>query len=596
MTQKCDTLSVLRDDGIDAFMVKSKIHKLILKKDRFDMVSADTDFYKFVDDTRLYYTFERLICEEDRKLFVDNVAGGVESWFVVHMNALDGTLVSCYMSVKEVSGTDNIEVTILDIDMLVKSEKALDRKNRISDSIINLYGDDIFIYYPDRDEVEFFEGYSMDKSGKKMSLDELQGILEEIATDKSAVSGFVSGLRNGGRYLYIKTEGSIKNRESDIKHSIIKCAGLYEDGAYIMSVGYVHEYMERSYSDERKIEIDSLTGLIAKGEATNMAIKTIDVDKRENVSLAIVDIDHFKYVNDTFGHMVGDNVIKQVANIIAEEVGNDGFVGRIGGDEFLIMFFDAYDLENARARIRSIKNTVSARYPADVEGQPVITLSIGCAAYPKDAGNYEELFGLADFALYRAKEKGRNRYIIYDVEKHGTLAEIKKTVHLATRINNRGDMTLGDIMCVIMDKAFGTEEYPVERLLDDYVENFEVQRITLYDANEGKVLHMVGERVASNEVITETEKYIHSGYWQKCYRNTETIINDITTIGAADEKVYELMKKQGILSCIHIKFKDKNGYRYILSLESVSKRITWNTEHIHYFRLMAKVLSEYKLR
>lgn len=327
-----------------------------------------------------------------------------------------------------------------------------------------------------------------------------------------------------------------------------------------------------------------------------MAIKTIDVERRQNVSMAIVDIDHFKQVNDTFGHMTGDIIIKQVANIIAEEVGNDGFVGRIGGDEFLIMFFDAYDLENSRARLRSIKNTVSARFPADVPGQPVITLSIGCAAYPKDADNYEELFGLADFALYRAKEKGRNRYIIYDREKHGTLEEIQKTVHLATRINKSGNMSLGDIMCVIMDKAYSDEEYPVEKLLDDYIENFEMQRITVYDVQEGRALYMVGQKVPPKAVIEETQKYIHSGYWQKCYLRHETIINDITTIGEVDEEVYNLMKKQGVLSCIHIKFKDKSGCRYVLSLESVSKRITWNTEHIHYFRLMAKVMSTYSLR
>lgn len=576
-------------------MINSKIHKVIMNKKRRDIISADTDFYEFVDDTRLYYTFDRLLKPEDRQTFVDNVENGNQGWFVAHLMALDGSYAACYLFLEELAGSENMEIKVLDLDRLMESEKALEKRNRVNAAIHDLYGDDAFVYYPIKDEVEIISGSNAHMSRKIMSLDQLQKLLESLSEDSAAVTEFISNLRIGSRYAYVKVDGSIKNADSDVKHSIIKCAGLYEKGEYTMTVGYVHEYMERSYSDSKKIEIDSLTGLLAKGEVTNLAIRTVDVEHRQDVSLAIVDIDHFKRVNDVFGHMTGDNIIRQVAAIIAEEVGDNGFVGRIGGDEFMIMFYNAYDLESSRSRLRSIKNTVSAKFPPDVPGQPTITLSIGCAAFPKDAANYEELFALADFALYRAKDKGRNRYIIYDREKHGTLNEIKKAAHTKTRINNRGDMSQGEIMCVIMDKAFGKDEYPIERLLDDYVENFEVQRITIYNGTEGKVLCMTGEKVPSQKVIEETEKYIHSGYWQRCYVNDATIINDISTVAETDEAVYELMKKQGILSCIHLKFFDKNGNRCILSLESVSKRITWNKEHLHYFRLMAKVLAGYRL-
>ncbi len=577
-------------------MINSKIHKVVMNKRRLDIISADTDFYEFVDDTRLYYNFDRLIREEDRQTFVENTAKGEPGWFVAHLTALDGTQTPCYLSLRDIPGSENVEVIVLDINRLMESEQALEKRNRVNAAIHGLYGDDAFVFYPDKEEVEIISGTNAHMSRHIMSLGQLQKRLELICSDTAEISEFISGLRNGSRYSFIKADGSVKNADSDVKHSIIKCAGLYEKGIYTMTVGYIHEYMERNYSDAKQIEIDSLTGLLAKGEVTNLAIRTVDLERREGVSLAIVDIDHFKQVNDVFGHMAGDNIIRQVASIIAEEVGDNGFVGRIGGDEFMIMFYNAYDLESSRSRLRSIKNTVSAKFPAGVAGQPAITLSIGCAGYPKDASNYEELFALADFALYRAKEKGRNRYVIYNRELHGTLTEIKKTSHTKTRINNRGDLTLGEIMCVIMDKAFGPEEYPVERLLDDYVENFEVQRITLYDATEGKILHVTGEKVPAKGVLEETEKYIHSAYWQKCYLNNETVINDISTVAESDEKVYEQMKKQGVLSCIHIKFKDQGGYRYILSLESVSKRITWNKEHLHYFRLMAKVLSEYRLK
>ncbi len=575
-------------------MINSKKHKVIINK-RLDVISADTDFYEFVDDTRFYFSFDRLIREEDKSKFIDNVNNGYTDWFVVHMTALDGSEIPCYTRLQELTASENIEVILLDIGRLRKSEWMLEKRSRINEAIHGLYGDDTFLYYPERDEVEIITGTGAHLSCQRMSLERLQKNLELLTEDGNAVNEFIGGLRNGSRYLYIKVDGSVRNGSSETGHSIIKCAGLYENGTYSMAVGYIHEYTDRTYNDTRKIEIDSLTGLLAKGEITNMVIRTVDLEKHQNVSLAIVDIDHFKQVNDVFGHMTGDNIIRQVATILADEVGDNGLVGRIGGDEFMILFYDAYDLESARPRLRSIKNMVSGMFPPDVPGQPAVTLSIGCAAYPKDASNYEELFALADFALYRAKEKGRNRYIIYNRELHGDISEIKSTTPVNTRINNRGDMTKGEILCVIMDKVACREDYPVERLLDDYLENFEIPRITVYDREKGIVLHMAGQMVPDKEVIAETQGYILTEYWQKNYKNSETVINDIASIAPIDETVYRLMKQQGVLACVHVPFKDRKGHKCVLSFEAVVKKHVWNTEHLHYFRLMAKVLAEYTL-
>lgn len=577
-------------------MINSKKHKVIINKRRLDVISADTDFYEFVDDSRFYYSFDRFVAEEDKKKFIDNVANNYQDWFVVHILALNGTKIPCYVKLLEITSSENVEIVLLDIDKLRESEWLLDKRSRVNEAIHGLYGDDAFVYYPDRDEVEIITGSGAHMSCQLMSLVQLQKNLDMVTEDKNAVNEFITGLRNGSRYLFIKVDGCVRNSGNEAKHSIIKCAGLYENGVYNMAVGYIHEYMERTYTDTRKIEIDSLTGLLAKGEITNMVIRTVEQEKRQNITLAIVDIDHFKKVNDVFGHMTGDNIIRQVAAILADEVGDSGLVGRIGGDEFMIMFYDAYDMETARPRLRSIKNTVCGMFPPDVQGQPTVTLSIGCAAYPKDATNYEELFALADFALYRAKEKGRNRYIIYSRELHGDISEIKNNTHSKTRINNRGDMSRAEILCVIMDKVARREDYPVERLLDDYLENFEIPRITVYDKEEGKVLYMAGQKVPSKEVITDTEGYILSDYWQNSYKNTEVVINDISSIAPIDDTVYQLMKKQGAMACVHVPFKDRKGNECILSFEAVDKKYVWNTERIHYFRLMAKVLSEYTLK
>lgn len=576
-------------------MLNSKKHKIIINKRRMDIISADSDFYEFMNDTRAYFSFDRLISENDRQKFTEFVESGYPDWFVVNILDEDNVAVPCYAKLEEMQGSENVEIVLLDIDQLRESEWLLEKNTRVNDVILGLYGDDGFTYYPEREEVEIIVGTGAHKSNLRMSLTQLQKRLELLTTDENSVKEFISGLRNGSRYLFIKVDGSVKKRNNEIGHCIIKCAGIYEKGEYTMSVGYIHEYVERTYSDTRKIEIDSLTGLLSKGEITNMVIQTVEVEKHRDVTLAIVDIDHFKKVNDKFGHMTGDSVIRQVASVLAEEVKDNGLVGRIGGDEFMILFYDAYDMEEARPRLRSIKNTVCGLFPPGVAGQPEVTLSIGCAAYPKDASNYEELFALADFALYRAKEKGRNRYIIYNRELHGNISEIKNTALAKTRINSRGDMSHADILCVIFDKVLNNEEYPLERLIDDYLENFEIPRIAIYDAEAGKVIHMAGQRVPSRKVLKETENYVLSEVWKKNYEKTEIIINDISAVESMDAAAYQLMKTQGIISCIQVPFCDRNNHRCILSFETVARRFVWNREKLHYYRLMANILSNYDL-
>ena len=576
-------------------MINSKKHKIIINKKRLEVISADTDFYVFLEEARIYYSFDQLIMVEDRQRLIQNIEQHCQDWFVVHILDLEGRQVPCYVKLRELSSSDNIEIILLDIEKLRQSEWQLKKQCLVNGAIQGLYGDDKFLYYSDKDEVEIITGTGAQMISNRMPLEQLQKNLEQLTEEKDTVNEFISGLRSGSRYLFIKVNGNVCNISSESSHSIIKCAGLYENGSHYMSVGYIHEYMERTYKDTRKIEIDSLTGLLAKAEITNTVTRMVDLEKRKNVTLAIVDIDHFKRVNDEFGHMTGDNVLRQVGEILAEEVGNNGLVGRIGGDEFMILFYDAFDLEEDRPRLLSIKNRVCGMFPPNVPGRPTVTLSIGCAAYPKDASNYEELFTLADFALYRAKEKGRNRYIIYNRNIHGDLSEIKNTVQTQTRINNRGDMSRSDILCVIIDKVACKEDYPLERLLDDYLENFEISRITVYDRDAGEVLHMVGQMVPSKEVIKETQEYILSDYWQNNYKDNATVINDISSIAPIDDAVYQMMKKQGVMACIQVPFKDRKGHRCVISFETVEEKYDWNTEILHQYRLMAKVLSEYTL-
>ncbi len=130
----------------------------------------------------------------------------------------------------------------------------------------------------------------------------------------------------------------------------------------------------------------------------------------EALSLVIVDVDHFKTINDTYGHLVGDSVIKTVAKILKENIKGKDLVARFGGDEFVIILPNT-NLEGAMSLANSICATVDKkRFTLKNKGERIgkVTLSMGVTCY--NAGeSIEDYLGRADVALYRSKEAGRNQ-------------------------------------------------------------------------------------------------------------------------------------------------------------------------------------------
>jgi diguanylate cyclase (GGDEF)-like protein len=133
---------------------------------------------------------------------------------------------------------------------------------------------------------------------------------------------------------------------------------------------------------------------------------------RNELSLLILDLDHFKNVNDTFGHDAGDQVLREVAEILRESVRAEDIVCRYGGEEFLIIL-PGLEKGLAAERAEIIRERIG-KMRIDFRGEALkdMTISIGVSTYPHAGHTMEELIGAADRALYNAKASGRNRVII----------------------------------------------------------------------------------------------------------------------------------------------------------------------------------------
>ncbi|MCQ2494295.1 MAG: diguanylate cyclase [Lachnospiraceae bacterium] len=189
------------------------------------------------------------------------------------------------------------------------------------------------------------------------------------------------------------------------------------DGYITRIVGRVSNIDDKKKKEielKHKAEMDSLTGLLNKGAATVQITAQIAKCYSENkkAALLMLDLDHFKSVNDTFGHAVGDEVIAESGKIIRDAFRGSDIVGRMGGDEFMVLMDDIRSEEDALKMARKL-NFLLTRKLTDSRGEVKITSSIGIAVLPEEPIDYETLYRQADLALYRTKETGRDGTTVY---------------------------------------------------------------------------------------------------------------------------------------------------------------------------------------
>lgn len=164
--------------------------------------------------------------------------------------------------------------------------------------------------------------------------------------------------------------------------------------------------------------LDPLTGLICRQHMIGFVQSLLEAG--DPFTFGMLDLDNFKFINDTYGHHVGDEVLIDVARNFAKALDGIGVAGRFGGDEFLMVDLRdiAYDDKKAFLNTMYEDQWLLRKNIELPDCAPYITGTVGCATYPDNAKDYDSLFSLIDKALYRGKTKGRNCYIIYVEEKH----------------------------------------------------------------------------------------------------------------------------------------------------------------------------------
>ncbi len=179
----------------------------------------------------------------------------------------------------------------------------------------------------------------------------------------------------------------------------------------------IEDITERKMQEEKiyfQAYHDSLTGLLKRNAFMTQLNLAIEDARKHSTKFGVMffDLDEFKSVNDTFGHGVGDLLLKSVAERFLTVAREGDVFARLGGDEFIAFFPNIYDVEDMKKMAKQILELF--RHSFEIEGNELlVTISIGMSMYPNHGHTEKELIKCADTAMYVAKEHGKNRYALF---------------------------------------------------------------------------------------------------------------------------------------------------------------------------------------
>ena len=218
-------------------------------------------------------------------------------------------------------------------------------------------------------------------------------------------------------FLVLPVEGRVGFRGALVcahpqeKRFLKRHAEIARDITRVMQLGLSH--VERLESLTKKATTDGLTGLSnRKAFLERLAVDLARLDGRHPCAVVMLDIDHFKRVNDTYGHPFGDEVLRGVASVLGKGVRKGDTAGRYGGEEF-VLYLHMADTERAREGAERFRRMIRQIRFSHAGKEIAVTASFGLACAPHHGNGVEELLKHADKALYLSKQRGRDRVTVY---------------------------------------------------------------------------------------------------------------------------------------------------------------------------------------
>ena len=418
----------------------------------------------------------------------------------------------------------------------------------------------------------------------------VRSTIEQIKTHLDSASIDVRIADSNARYLWTRiTATAYPDENGNLKRIV----GMLQD---------VDALKRAELAMKERAERDALTKLLNKASTQQLISEYLSGrDPDSLAAMLILDLDNFKAVNDNLGHLYGDAVLSKVAADLKKLFRSHDILGRIGGDEFLILMRDIPNVDLVHSRCQLLLDTFRDQLEELSPGLNV-SCSIGAALIPTHGTSYTDLFRRADEALYRSKRAGKNTYTLYDPSETGNT--LSAEAHAATRIDSEEQpgMANDSFVRFIFRRLYESSDIitTFDEILAYVGEQLNVSRVYIFENNEDNTACSNTFEWCNKGIPPEIDNLQNVSYiddiagWQNIFdENGMFYCTDITALAPHFRAILE---PQGIKSMLQCSILDNGVFRGYVGFDECSVHRLWTRDQIDLLQFLSEVLSMFLLK
>lgn len=347
-----------------------------------------------------------------------------------------------------------------------------------------------------------------------------------------------------------------------------------------------------------RAEMDALTGVYNREQTETQIKYYLNRTPGEMCAFIVIDIDNFKQINDTQGHMLGDVVLSEMASAMKRVMRASDVVGRIGGDEFVIFMKDAKSAKNVEAKAENLQKEFRSLFRNEKLSLQ-ITCSIGIALYPDNGTEYKVLFNHADQALYQAKVLGKDRFSFFSSVNRSSFPESKQP-YSGTEIDSdsKKENRKNDLLTDIFKFLYRTEDTDtaINMILEIIGKRFDVSRAYVFENTEDGRFSSNTYEWCNTGIQPEIDnlqnvEYEPLGNYVDLYdENSLFYCRDISKLKPEQKKLFESQNIHSTLQCAF--WRDKRFAGFIGFDECTGLRL-WTQEEVDILSLISQMMTTF---
>ncbi len=563
------------------------------------LVESDTtkDFFTYFDFQCQYVA--DYVHPDEKEQFIDLITGKYDKSDnrsnVFRLLRNNGEYCYNFVTVRNVPEPNLARIRLFDIyDAIEFTRLAVDENNKIH-AALSLTNDYIFSYQKSKDlfTIAYYSQGQEIVLHKMHLADWKKLVIEERLVSPENVKSLnflCEDIAKSPDHIMDRIEGSF--RTAGAVQEKLRFVGMRHEGlndTYLVGRILSDEdiaKIQHSHALINELQLDSLTQVYNKKTITSYIEQKFKSGLDNHFAIMIVDLDHFKPVNDKYGHMAGDKVIARSAQKIKEIIGEDGVVGRFGGDEFVVVLDNVANVNILRGVLRALVVQIKKEFEGDFEDID-LTCSVGAAVYPTNGTTYDEIFKKADFCLYRAKDKGRNRYVFYRDDLHSqAYAERLKETGGGKASESRDVQELGHMTRFMRNLAVNPKT-ALDTLLKHMMGLYSVDCICIYAGKKMKRIVNYGEDYPE----LKSAEYVFSDDFKKLVDDNGTALFNLIYDVPEGNLFRTVLEERKIYSTVHCIIGTKDNIKGLITFNKLNVPIRFADYEVSCANLLAASLS-----